>query len=373
MAKKNSSSRREDRLRLDLKLLKAAVDAAKESILITDREGAIRYANPAFEKSTGYTLVEVFDKNPRFLKSGHHDRAFYKQLWDTILSGDTWEGLIINNTRGGEEIYEETTITPVFDRKGEITHFAAIKRDVTEKNQLRERLEMTEKMASAGVLAAGVAHEVNNPLTLVVGFSQILTEDERLPDDVREIMAKVYQNAQRASKIVTTLLEFGRKQEPQKTRVPVQDLFDRIEPLAGYDLKRAGIAYEFKSACEGCVLHADLNQMEQILLNLIINAKQAMQDSPVKKLEVSCRRTEDCIAIAVKDTGPGIPPDKIKKIFEPFFTTKPVGQGTGLGLAICYGIAEDHGGSIEVNSEPGKGTEFLVLIPKEPGTGCVHD
>ena len=369
MAKKNPAKRREDRLRLDLSLLKAAVDAAEESILITDHDGAIRYANPAFEKRTGYSLVEVFDKNPRFLKSGRHEKVFYRNLWETILKGKPWTGVLTNKARDGSILHEDTTITPVYDAEGVLTHFVAISRDVTEKIELQQRLEMTEKMASAGVLAASVAHEVNNPLTLVVGFSQILSEDERLPPDAREMMLKVLHNAQRAGRIVGTLLEFGRKQEPQKTRVSVKELFERIEPLAGYDLKRERIEYAFSTPCDDCVIHADLNQMEQVLLNLIINAKQAMENSPEKRLEVCCRRENGRVVISVKDTGPGIPPDKLKKIFEPFYTTKPVGQGTGLGLSICYAIAQDHGGTIEVNSEPGKGSEFSMFIPSEAAAG----
>lgn len=369
MAKRSAPKRREDRLRLDLSLLKAAVDAAEESVLITDSAGAIRYANPAFEKRTGYSLVDVFDKNPRFLKSGRHTSSFYRKLWRTILSGKPWTGVLTNKSREGAILHEDTTITPVFDEDGEISHFVSISRDVTEKIELQQRLEMTEKMASAGVLAASVAHEVNNPLTLVVGFSQILSEDERLPQDAREMMVKVLANARRAGKIVGTLLEFSRKQEPQKTRVSVKELFERIEPLAGYDLKRESVEYEFLTPCDDCVIHADLNQMEQILLNLIINAKQAMEESPTKKLEVCCRKEPGVVAISVKDTGPGIPADKLKKIFEPFYTTKPVGQGTGLGLSICYGIAQDHDGSIDVESKIGEGTRFVLRIPSEAEPG----
>jgi len=370
MNPRNIDRSKQARLQEDLTLLKAAVDSAQEAVLITDKEGAIRYANPAFEKTTGYHLVDIFDKNPRFLKSGHHDEGFYKKMWDTVQSGKTWEGVITNKTIEGKLIHEETTITPVRNSDtSEISHFVAIKRDITEKLEIQQRLEMTEKMASAGVLAAGVAHEVNNPLTLVLGFAQVLSDDERIPEDARSMLRKVYTAAQRAGKIVKNLLEFGRKQEPLKTRLSVKELFDRLEPLAGYDLKREGIQYSFEHPLERCLIHADLNQMEQVLLNLIINAKQAMEDSEKKELKVSCDcdREDGMVVISVEDTGPGISEEILKKIFEPFYTTKPVGEGTGLGLAICYGIAEDHGGTIKVESKLGKGTKFSVYIPAEKG------
>ncbi len=233
----------------------------------------------------------------------------------------------------------------------------------SDSRELQRRFEMTEKMASAGILAAGIAHEVNNPLTVVLGLSKLLADDKRLPADAREMCERIAANAERAGKITRSLLDFARESKPMKRTLLVADLFERIEVLIGYELKSHLVNYTFEKPNDDCVINADLEQMGQVLLNLLINAEHAMTDSPEKKVRIGAERSGNRVIISIADTGPGIPADKIEKIFEPFYTTKPVGKGTGLGLSICYTIVEDHGGMISIKSPVEGGALFRIELP----------
>jgi len=241
-----------------------------------------------------------------------------------------------------------------------------------------ERLQSTqaqllqaEKLSAIGQLVAGVAHELNNPLTSVIGYAQLL-EDEldnghevRPPAELAQDLRRIAQESERAARIVRNLLAFARRQSAARAPQDVADLFTRVISLRAYELRLNGIDLitDFEPNLPQVV--ADASQLQQALLNLVLNAEQAMRNRPVKRLHIGARHDRDAAAVElfIRDTGHGIDAGNLSRIFDPFFTTREVGEGTGLGLSICYGIVRDHGGHISVESVVNGGTTFSVLLP----------
>jgi two-component system, NtrC family, sensor kinase len=236
------------------------------------------------------------------------------------------------------------------------------------------QLLQAEKLSAIGQLVAGVAHELNNPLTSVIGYAQLLQEElleVRSPGTIRPIpdlardLRRIAEESERAARIVRNLLAFARRQAASRTPQDVADLFGRVLALRAYEhrLNNIELVAEFHPALPSVV--ADGSQLQQALLNLLLNAEQAMRSSSIKRLHVGTRYVESAAAVElfVSDTGHGIDAVNLSRVFDPFFTTRDVGEGTGLGLSICYGIVRDHGGQISVESTPGTGTTFSVLLP----------
>ena len=233
------------------------------------------------------------------------------------------------------------------------------------------QLLQSEKLSAIGQLVAGVAHELNNPLTSVIGYAQLLEDELDTPGEMRtaaelsQDLRRIAQESERAAKIVRNLLAFARRQAAERAPQDVADLFSRVMALRSYELRLNGIELvtEFQAALPHVV--ADGSQLQQALLNLVLNAEQAMRGRPTKRLEVGARFDENAGAVElfIKDSGHGIDRANLSRIFDPFFTTRDVGEGTGLGLSICYGIVRDHGGQITVESVVNSGTTFSILLP----------
>jgi signal transduction histidine kinase len=233
------------------------------------------------------------------------------------------------------------------------------------------QLLQAEKLSAIGQLVAGVAHELNNPLTSVIGYAQLLEDELKTPDEIRpadqlaDDLRRIAQESERAARIVRNLLAFARRQTAERTPQDVADLFNRVISLRTYELRMSAIELvtEFEANLPRVV--ADGSQLQQALLNLVLNAEQAMRGRPAKRLHVGARYDDAAAAVElfIRDTGHGIDPANLSRIFDPFFTTRDVGEGTGLGLSICYGIVRDHGGQITVESAVNSGTTFSLLLP----------
>jgi two-component system NtrC family sensor kinase len=236
--------------------------------------------------------------------------------------------------------------------------------DHTEERLLQERLLQSEKMASVGQLVSGVAHELNNPLTGVMGFAQLLLTRD-LEDTVRAQIQTIYGEAERAAKIVQNLLSFARRRKPTKEMADINALLQRVLELRSYDFTIRNIALDLTLDPRMARVWVDPDQVQQVFFNVIKNAEQAMIDSAGGgKLTVVTRGSAENVRISISDDGPGIPPDIQRRIFDPFFTTKEVGQGTGLGLTICYSIIDEHGGRIWTENAPGGGgAVFNIELP----------
>ncbi len=356
--------------------LMAAIEQLAEAVVITDVEGAIEYVNPAFTAITGYSRGEALGRNPRILKSGKQDAQFYKNVWDTILEGNVWRGDLINRRKEGTFYSAETSITPVRDERGRISHFISVTQDVTERKRLEAQLRQSQKMEAVGRLAGGVAHDFNNLLTVISGRSSIVAEGLAPSDPTRASLEEVIKAADRAASLTRQLLAFSRQQVLQPRVLDLNEVVVNIEKL----LRR--LIGEDISLITAFDVHlgrikADPGQMEQVLMNLAVNARDAMPKGG--QLTIETRRIllgdnssearlnvppGPYALLSVTDMGVGMDEQTRLRIFEPFFTTKDPGKGTGLGLSTVYGIVRQSGGHISVRSEPGQGATFEVYLPE---------
>jgi PAS domain S-box-containing protein len=372
------SQREAERLRMEEShtRLALAVEQTVESIVITDTNGTILYTNPSFEKATGYTRAEAIGQNPRMLKSGKQDAAFYRQMWDTLKRGDVWAGHLFNKRKDGTIYEEDATISPVRDAGGTVVNYVAVKYDVTREIELATQLQASQKMESIGQLAAGVAHDFNNILAVISMQAGLLGETRNLLPDQTELIAEISEAVRHASDLTSQLLIFSQRHAMQMRDLDMNDtvtnLSKMLQRILGEDIRM-----EFKLAPHPLFVHADAGMLDQILMNLTVNSRQAMPKGGRLIIETSEVEFDECAAVqsrefhpgsfaclSVSDTGCGIAPENLERIFEPFFTTKDVGKGTGLGLATVFGIVKQHKGWINVYSEIGNGTAFRVYLPR---------
>ena len=235
--------------------------------------------------------------------------------------------------------------------------------DVTDDRQRQERLYFTDRLASIGEMTSGIAHELNNPLTSVIAFSQLLMDGD-FSDDAKEDLACIHSEAQRAAEIVKNLLTFARKHEPVRQLTQINKLVEDMLKLRAYELRVNNIQVNTHFTPELPEIMVDYFQMQQVFLNIILNAETAMiQAHNQGTLTIKTERVDSIIRISLTDDGPGIAEENLSRIFDPFFTTKEVGSGTGLGLSICYGIVAGHRGNIYARSQPDKGTTFVLELP----------
>jgi two-component system, cell cycle sensor histidine kinase and response regulator CckA len=351
--------------------LATAVEQSAEAVVITDPEGAIQYVNAAFERITGYARNEALGRNARILKSGEQEAAFYRALWETIARGQVWEGHFRNRRKDGKLYEEEAVISPVFDAAGRIVNFVAVKRDVTAELTLTAQLRHAQKMEAVGQIAAGIAHDFNNLLTAILGYADLAGDLLAEEHPARKALVGIQSVVAHATGVSRGLLTFSGRTAAQKETVNlgavVQDaarLLRRVLP--------AIIEFRVAAEAEPAVwVHADPTQMQQVLLNLVVNARDAMPAGGPLHIALRGVPGEKAAAgtpyeageIEVRDTGAGMTPEVQARIFEPFFTTKPHERGTGLGLAIVDSIVRDHGGRVEVTSQPGRGSTFLIRLP----------
>jgi len=246
-----------------------------------------------------------------------------------------------------------------------------ILKDITDERARLERQHLTDRLALVGEMVAGVAHELNNPLTSVIGLSQLLI-DEELPDGTKEDIRAIHNETRRAAAIIRNLLTFARKHIPVREPVDINSIIEEVLQLRSYEQKSNNISVKTSFDSSLPEIIADKYQMQQVFLNIILNAEQAMEDAHIKgTLTISTGRINNTLIVSISDNGPGISTENINKLFSPFFTTKEVGKGTGLGLSICYGIVSNHCGKIYALSEPGEGATFIVELPitTDSGTG----
>jgi two-component system, cell cycle sensor histidine kinase and response regulator CckA len=356
--------------------LATAIEQSAEAIVITDPRGTIQYVNPAFERITGYPRAEAVGQNPRVLKSGAHDQAFYETLWSTITSGQTWTGHFTNRRKTGVLYEEEATISPVLDAAGQIINYVAVKRDITQELAVAEQLRQAQKMEAVGQLAAGVAHDFNNLLTAICGYVALARQTLTPEHPASEALRGIESAAENAIGVTRGLLTFSGRTVARSEVVDLRAVLRDAARLLRH-LLPASIALDIDARGETALwVRCDQAQLQQVLMNLAVNARDAMPNGGRLRVSAAARKGGAGAAkpdagesalpearIEVSDTGIGMSPEVQARIFEPFFTTKPAGRGTGLGLAIIHSILEDHGGRIEVDSAPGAGSTFRLYLP----------
>ncbi len=361
--------------RTEIHLLATALNQTAEAIVITDIDANVHYVNPAFEQITGYSIEEILGRNMNILKSGRHDSVFYQSMWQTILSGDTWNGGFINKRKDGAEYEEEAVISPIREDDGTISRFVAVKRDITNEKKLERQLHQSQKMSALGRLAGGVAHDFNNILTSVIGYADILLHSIPEDDSRRGSLEEIKKAGTRASNLTRQLLAFSRKQLSKPVRSDVnkliKDMKGMFKPIIGDSVK-----FRIKLADKLSPILIEPGRFEQVMMNIVINACDSMPGKG--ELEIRTRDAHiapetwttdleifpgDYVHISVSDTGTGMDVETMQQIYEPFFTTKAKGKGTGLGMSTTFGIVKQFNGFIKIDSEPGVGTTVNLYFP----------
>jgi len=357
--------RAEDALRESEEKYKTLVEATSDIIWEADEEGVFTFISPRIKDILGYEVDEVVGKMRTLdLIAKGEARKWLKRFKEINAKKMPFSGFEITHLhKNGTPVIFETSGIPLFDSDGNFKGYVGIDRDITERRQMQEQLVITDRLASVGELAAGIAHELNNPLTGVIGFSQLLL-DKEMPDDIRQDVQVVYDEAQRTSQVVKNLLTFARKHTAVKQMLNINDVIEKVLELRAYEQKVENIMVKGRLASDLPEVMADYFQLQQVFLNIIINAEHFMKEAHNKgTLTVTTEQVGNKVKASFADDGPGIADENLGHLFDPFFTTKEVGSGTGLGLSICHGIITEHGGRIYVKSELGKGATFIVELP----------
>jgi PAS domain S-box-containing protein len=344
--------------------LVSAVESAGDAVVITHpATGVIQYVNRAFQQVTGYTRNDAVGRTLHFLESGKHDEEYYAGLRDALARDGVWNGRLVNRKKNGSLYYEDCTVSPVKNRNGEIINYVYIKRDVTEKLRFESIADSVNTMDNIGYVFSGVRHEIGNPINSINMILGILRakQDTLSPDAVKDYLAKMTEQVGRVEYILRSLKSFNLYETQEPQNIGLERFMDNFLPLINADLGLKGIKID-ASVAAGSTAFADPRALQQVLLNIVTNAADAVDGRPDPAIALHLSRTAGSVLIRVRDNGPGIPADKLKDIFRPFYTTKQ--HGTGLGLVIVKKMLARMNGSIELTSIVGEGTTVDITIPE---------
>ena len=336
-------------------------------ILVVDTAGLVSYANRRWYDA-GFEQRELLGRPLLEMAAPGYVRPLADAL-NATLRGQQVDNLEMQVLRGhGGAGQFSVNLSPMRDDQGQITSIVVVMTDITDAAVLRDKLVHAEKMAAVGQLVSGVAHEVNNPLTAILGFADLMMENPALPESARKDLRVILQEAQRTKQIVQNLLSFARQMPPQRNAVQLNVILRRTIQLRSYDFNSHGVEV-VEHLDEGLPdIIGDAHQLQQVFLNILNNAYDAVHAvGRPARIEITTTKAGDAVEVSFRDNGHGIThPDRI---FDPFFTTKEVGKGTGLGLSICYGIVQEHSGEILAHNNPeGHGATFIVRLPAAPHT-----
>ncbi len=358
----------------ELKRLAMAVEQTSEVVVITNVHGVIQYANPAFENLTGYKRDEALGQNPKILKSNKHNDSFYDDLWSTIKSGTPWCGYFINKKKSGELYEEEACIAPVFNGKGEIINYVAVKKDVTNIRLKDRQTRQNQKIEAIETVIGGVAHNFNNLLAAIIGHMQMANDEAPANSDIRDNLAISLKASERAKNLTEQLLMFSHKIRGETRLVQLHSLIKTsIRKLKAS--MPSNITIENELGENSGMSYINTVQIKQIITELGANAEYAMRGisgtftirltsvvvDEDKATQVSGLLTGLYSLITISDTGSGMDSHTLERIFDPFFTTKET--GSGMGLTTVRGVVSAHGGAITASSTHGAGTTFEIYLP----------
>lgn len=352
-----------------------AIEQAAEEVMITDLDGNIVYTNPAFTRITGYTREEILGKNPRILRSGVHDDAFYAQMWNTLIGGEVWRGIITNRKKDGTLVQEEATIAPIYGDTEGTSGYVSVKRDVTEEKRLESLLMRAQRLEAVGQFAGGIAHDFNNLLVPIIGYGDLLLGSFTREDPRREDVREILNAAEHARGLIRQLLAFSRKQVLDLGPVDLGQVVKGFMTMLRRTTRESiNIELDIVPGCG--LVRADMTQIQQVVMNLVVNAQDAMLDGGriairVAETDAACIRARGDVPVppgryallSVSDTGPGMSDEILQHVCEPFFTTKSDKGGTGLGLATVHGIVQQHGGALSIVSKLGEGATVTAYFP----------
>jgi PAS domain S-box-containing protein len=362
--------------------LATAVDQASDAILTTDRSGNVAYVNRAFTRITGFTSEYAVGRNPSFLREDA-DPAHLADIAASLARGESWHGRLGEKCLGGGSVEVDLTVTPLQDAAGAVVGSVEVARDISRERALEDRLAEAERMEAVGRLAGGVAHDFNNILTAISGFTE-LAMAEVGDGPAAEDLEEVVKASDRAAALTRALLAFGRRGVMQRQPVDLNEVVAGLSPMLGVLMGEDVELSVRPDPALGLTL-TDRAQFEQVVLNLALNARDAMPeggrltiatanvdlDGEYAQMHVGATRGPH-VQLSVADTGAGMTREVLSHAFEPFFTTKPRGKGTGLGLSTVIGVVQQSGGSVDVSSAPDQGTTFSIYLPRAEGAGLAH-
>jgi PAS domain S-box-containing protein len=364
-------SERDAALRIEKERFRALIEHAADVIVVVSSGGIVKYSSPAAQTVLGFA-PELFQGRSLLADAHPEDQAKLAKALHAVVGHP---GGVVERTEfrlrhaDGTWRWMEATGTNQIDNSA-VNGIVINARDISDNKDAeaeiarqRENLHQREKLAAMGSLLAGVAHELNNPLSIVVGRATMLQE-EAADEGTRSIADKIRSAAERCARIVKTFLSMARQRKPEQTAIEINTVLDDCVEMLAYGLRTAGVTVEKKLAPDLPSISGNADQLHQVFLNLIVNAQQAMESRPApRRLRIESRQQEGHVRILIADSGPGIAPAIRSRIFDPYFTTKPPGGGTGVGLAVSLGIVESHSGSLTVDCPPEGGAVFQVLLP----------
>lgn len=350
----------EEKIRQAAEEWRATFDSITDFVSIHDKDFRLIRVNKALADALKMNQEELIGKTCYQVIHGTTEPASSCPHQQTLKSKKPATAEFFEPHLG---IHLEVVTSPIFNDEGEVVASVHIARDITARKKMEEQLMLTDRLASIGQLASGIAHELNNPLTSVIGFSELLLEKD-VTKDVREDLETINREARRTASVVKGLLTFARKQKTEKEPVNINGIIQGVLQLRSYEQRVTNIEVDARFASDLPQVIANSAQLQQVFINLIINAEQAMLAAHNRgKLTIIAESVGDMVRVFFNDDGPGISPENMRKLFTPFFTTKEVGKGTGLGLSICHGIVTEHGGKIYAESKLGNGATFVVELP----------
>jgi PAS domain S-box-containing protein len=349
-----------------MRLLALVIEQTQDLILVLTPDGRCRHANAAFCRATGFSSEELISNRSRDLMANEAIAAH--EIRSLVNAGGTWRGMVMRTRRDGTTFPVSATVAGLFDSRGIATHVVSVERDISEERRLREQLIHSERLSAVGQLVAGVAHELNNPLQGVIGFTELLIGAETRPE-VRSDLQHVRADGERAATIVRHLLAFARRSALERSVADLNEIARSTLALRTYELRTANITVQERYEDELPLVTVNREEIQQVVLNLILNAEHSIKSTERPGvIRVRTGQTADSAFVEVADDGPGVPAALANRIFEPFFTTKSVGEGTGLGLSVSFGIAEAHGGSLSLAST-NRGACFTLKLPLTAAMG----
>ncbi|WP_051309019.1 PAS domain-containing hybrid sensor histidine kinase/response regulator [Desulfogranum japonicum] len=358
--------------------LATAVEQVKELVMITDTNGTIEYVNATFCDITGYSVEESIGKSSQILWDDANDPKLYAQLKRELIQGTVWQGRIMNRRKDGSVFVSASSVSPVRNMAGVITHYVTVERDITHEVEFESRMQHSQKMEAVGTLAGGIAHDFNNILGAIIGFTDIAMLQNKDNPELHDNLKQIRQAGKRAADLVQQILTFSRETKTEKQAVLVAPVIEESLSLLRASLPTT-IEIRQQIIDPDSMVFADPVQVQQIVVNLFTNAFHSMREKGgVLTLKLEKRPTEECekilsisngecVALTIQDTGTGMKDETLQRIFTPFFTTKQPGEGTGMGLSVVQGIVDELNGHILVDSVLGEGTTFIIYLPAIQG------
>ena len=348
------------------------LDEMEEAYYEVDFNGNFTFFSDALCRQLGYSRAEIMGMNYKLYIPPENAKRVFEVYNNVFRTGEPHKSFASSQIKkDGTRAYTEDSIFPMRDDEGRIIGFRGISRDVTERKQreeerkqLEQKAQYASRLASVGELAAGVAHEINNPLTAVIGYAHLLLDRKDIPIDIKRDVEVINEGAQRVAGIVKKLLVFARQAKPERTYVDINEIINNTLELRAYSLRGNNVKVILQLDPDLPMTVADPGQLQQVFLNLIMNAEaEVKQAHGGGKLAIKTEQLGGNIRISFKDNGLGIARENLERVFNPFFTTRKVGQGTGLGLSVCHGIVTEHKGRIWAESQVGRGATFIVELP----------